>query len=348
MGCYFPNWVPYGPDRNGKFKMHFDQKRSATQFTPDKKLYISNGNPWTWKLVPCGKCIGCRLNYSSQWATRCMQEASLYKNNYFITLTYDPEHIHITEGINKVTGNIELVGTLVKKDLQDFMKRLRINWERWHNWKYENDEEGNIINYGIRYYACGEYGDHTARPHYHIIAFNLPIFDLKPLCKKNGNLLWMSEEINKTWGMGVCNIGEVTWESAAYVARYTMKKRVDNKSENFYKNDGIEKEFPLMSTHPGIGKPWYEKNKDNIYKYDSVYIKRKEKLISTKPPRYFDKLYDIEEPEEMQKIKKERIEIGEIAKKQMLKNTDLTELEYAKLREENKIEQIKKLKRNLE
>ena len=156
--------------------------------------------------IPCGKCIGCRLAYSKEWANRCVLESKGWKNNYFITLTYAPD----TLPLNEEFGN----ATLKPKDLQDFMKRLRIEWQRKHG--HDN----------VRFYACGEYGSKTHRPHYHILAFNLPLYDLEELKKTdNGDMLYISREIDKIWGKGNTWVGEVNWNTCAYVARYIMKKQ---------------------------------------------------------------------------------------------------------------------------
>ena len=82
--------------------------------------------------IPCGQCVECRLANSRDWANRCMLEAQYYKDNYFLTLTYDPEHLPMNNRIDLKTGEVldlEETGTLVPKDLQDFLKRLRIHWQ---------------------------------------------------------------------------------------------------------------------------------------------------------------------------------------------------------------------------
>ena len=123
--------------------------------------------------IPCGQCIGCRLDYSREWANRAYLESKKYDQNYFITLTYDDDQLTILDEIetpNEFTftkndiDEIEWVGTLVPKELQDFIKRLRINMQR----KYGQKEP-------IRFMMCGEYGGKTRRPHYHLIAFNLQL-----------------------------------------------------------------------------------------------------------------------------------------------------------------------------
>lgn len=110
--------------------------------------------------IPCGQCIECRLQRSRRWADRCMLELGYHESSYFLTLTYDNDHIPKNPLIDYDTGEIYAENaTLVKKDLQDFMKRLR----RAYEYKgYDNK---------LRFFACGEYGSQTLRPHFHIIVF---------------------------------------------------------------------------------------------------------------------------------------------------------------------------------
>lgn len=189
--------------------------------------------------LPCGQCIDCRLANSRDWANRCMLESQYYKDNYFLTLTYDPEHLPMNNRIDLETGEVldlEETGTLVPKDLQDFLKRLRIHWQREHG------------HTGIRFFACGEYGEEKARPHYHLILFNCPIFDLKADHKsKKGNMNYTSEEIAKIWQKGRIAVGSVTWDSCAYTARYVLKKINGPYSKAMYDSIGKEKEFVRMS-----------------------------------------------------------------------------------------------------
>jgi len=241
----------------------------------------------TPRVVPCGRCIGCRLERSRQWALRCVHEASLYERNTFITLTYDPE-------------NLPPSGTLVKKDFQDFMKRLRR--------KYPDK---------IRYFHCGEYGEQLARPHYHACLFNFDFADKLLWKKSDGGDLYVSESLNEIWGLGLCVLGSVTFDSAAYVARYVLKKHSENVKteaayyhwENHYvdRDTGLirDPEYITMSrggrkkgSH-GIGASWMKEFAGDVYPEDSVVVKG----IKMRPPKYYDKIYDIENHEELEKIK---------------------------------------------
>ena len=142
--------------------------------------------------VPCGQCTGCRTEYSRQWALRNMHEASLNKNNCFITLTYNEK-------------NLPQNNSLEKKAFPKFIRSLR----------QKNKETK------IRYYACGEYGDNFGRPHYHAILFNYFPSDVKPLKKD----LYTSKSISDAWrNKGHVSVGNVTFQSAAYVSNYVQKK----------------------------------------------------------------------------------------------------------------------------
>ena len=237
------------------------------------KYAQSNGIPYT---VPCGQCLGCRLDKSRQWAMRCMHEASLHDENSFITLTYDDSHI---------TKN----NSLIKKHFQDFMKRLRK--------KNKNK---------IRYYHCGEYGDLNARPHYHAILFNKDFPDKIPLNNKKD--LFTSEELHTTWNKGFVTTAIVNFDTCAYVSRYIMKKQNGEKAITHYVNketgEQILPEYSTMSRRPGIANTWFEQNQDQIYHKDFITMKG----FKMKPPKYYDDLmYEIQ-PAYMSAIKKIRME----------------------------------------
>lgn len=260
MPCYYPITgyrAISGRLPNGKWPIVFDIKKGYQDM------------PVT---LPCGRCIGCKLEYSKKWAIRCVHEASLYENNCFITLTYNDE-------------NLPYAGdqpTLLKRDWQLFMKRLRK--------KYGS---------GIRYYMCGEYGDQNLRPHYHAILFNFNFPDRQIISKRKYQL-WTSEGLGSIWSYGFHTIGDVTFESSAYVARYILKKH-DKKD---YGN--AQKEFVLMSRRPGIGSDFYDKWKKDIYPLDAVFIQREGKLIKMKPPRYYDNKLESQSFQTFMEVKRRR------------------------------------------
>jgi hypothetical protein len=235
--------------------------------------------------LPCGQCVGCRLERSRQWATRCMNEAQLHENNCFITLTYNEQ-------------NLPENGQLVHEHFQKFFKRFRKS----------------IAPLKVRYYMAGEYGSSFGRPHFHACIFGYDFHDKELLQRtSSGAFIYRSSELEKLWTYGYSSIGDVTFESAAYVARYIMQKyngEMENgkhvkKDEHYTFCDlqtgeliKLNPEYNKMSLKPGIGADWYKKYKSDIYPHDFVEIRGKK----IKPPKYYDSLYAKEFPYEYEKI----------------------------------------------
>ena len=262
--------------------------------------------------IPCGKCVGCRLKYSREWADRCMLEAKYHEHNYFITLTYNNACVHSNTWFDYDTGESGDSYTLDKRDLQLFWKRLRKNTGQ-----------------SFRYYACGEYGDTTARPHYHAIVFGLKLDDLKLYKEtKLGHKLYTSETLNKAWKQGYVIVADVTWETCAYVSRYVMKKR-KGKTADFYQKFNMEPEFVLMSRRPGIGKQYYEDHSSEIYDTDQLIYSTPAGGKRSRPPKYFDRLYEEECPELMFDIKENRKHTAELLRAAKVADAK-SDLEYLK------------------
>ena len=256
--------------------------------------------------IPCGQCIGCRLERSRQWAMRCMHESQLHRESSFITLTYSREHVPSD-------------GSLNKRDFQLFVKRLRKS----------------LKGRKIRYFHCGEYGEQLGRPHYHACICGYAPAD-KVLIKTVGEVrLYSSKSLSDIWGKGFVTIGDVTFESAAYVARYVTKKITGDKAQAHYQ--GRNPEYVTMSRRPGIGKPWFEKYKTDVYPKDFVTVREKK----MKPPKYYQKLYEHTNPSEFDKIKIKR---KKKAKENALDNTP----ERLHVKETVKKLNLKQLKRSYE
>lgn len=221
--------------------------------------------------LPCGQCVGCRLERSRQWAVRCMHEASLYEDNSFLTLTYNNE-------------NIPQNGSLVKSHFQDFMKRLRKS----------------VAPKRVRYYHCGEYGSQTKRPHYHALLFGHDFEDKKYFSGKAANSIYTSDSLSGLWPYGFSVSGAVTFESAAYVARYILKKVTGERAADHYL--GRTPEYTTMSRRPGIGKGWYEKYKADVYPRDGVVVRGH----TTRPPRFYDTLLGREDRSQLELLKIQR------------------------------------------
>lgn len=205
--------------------------------------------------IPCGKCIGCKLEHSRQWALRCMHEKRMHTASAFLTLTYDNKHLP--------AGN-----TLVKRDLQLFMKRLR-----------------KIFGTGVRFFACGEYGETSGRPHYHVLLLNSDFVDKKPVTTRSEHPYYTSALLSKLWTAGSHIIGNVDFDSAAYVARYCTKKITGPKAAEHYK--GRTPEFLVMSRRPGIGTAYLEKFKSEMYTHDNVIVNG----VPSSLPRFYDTKY---------------------------------------------------------
>lgn len=229
--------------------------------------------------VPCGQCIGCKIQRSKEWALRICHETSQHQDNAFLTLTYDPEHLPSDH-------------SLCIEHFQKFMKRYR---------KYLGKKR-------IRYYHCGEYGSQLSRPHYHAIIFGHMFDDLIPFSTRDGVTTYTSPTLERLWGKGYVTIGHVTFESAAYVARYCQKKITGDQAELHYGVcDPLTGEW--FQVHPeyatqskGIGRAWYEKYSTDCFPSDFL-IHNGKKL---KVPKYYERLYQLEEPEKLFQIKKAR------------------------------------------
>lgn len=244
----------------------------------------------------CGNCLGCRLMYAKQWADRCLMEAQYHKENWFVTLTYDEDHISVIESVDK-DGVYRESGTLEKRELQLFWKRLR----------KELDKD----DIKIRYYVCGEYGDQTHRPHYHAIIFGLHIPDLK-LYKKGGEgspsaSYWTSEMLERAWGKGRVLVAEAVPETMCYVARYVVKKQkgVDAK---IYDDLGIEAPFVTCSRRPGIARQWYDEHGKKFVDQSVIHISTPKGCKAITPPRYFLNLLEQDlDPAEWEEFKGRRL-----------------------------------------
>lgn len=288
MPCYRPMHGYRSRERTekGKRKIVFSPKEAYT----DLKI-----------TIPCGQCIGCRLEKSRQWAIRCVYESQMYDENCFLTLTYDNE-------------NYPKDHSLHKKDIQKFMKRLR-----------------KTTNKKIKYYHCGEYGDDYQRPHYHMCMFNYDFQD-KEIHNQHGDFtLYTSEKCNKLWGKGYVILGDVTFDSAAYVARYITKKINKNKDQYTKVNilDGhvyeVEPEYSTCSHK--IGNLWFDKYKDDVYPHDYVVINGKK----IKPPKHFDKLLEERNELEYLQVKRERLNVSDDFEKENERDRLLAREKFKKL-----------------
>lgn len=253
--------------------------------------------------VPCGRCMGCKLERSRQWAIRCVHENQMHKESCFVTLTYRNENLKF----NFVRP------TLYPRDLQLFFKKLRK--------KYNGKP--------IRYFACGEYGERYYRPHYHAIIFGHDFEDKKYHNTENDNKTYTSSLLDDVWSHGNCLIGDVTFQSAAYVARYIMDKKL-GREVTYYKDHDIEPEFVRMSRRPGIGSTWIDKYEMDVFPQDKIILNGG---VPSTVPRYYTERQILKNPEQMKKL----LELRRIAAlKHSLENTS----QRLAVREEVKMSQI--------
>ncbi|QKI28892.1 VP4 [Kummerowia striata gokushovirus] len=304
MACYHPLRA-YRPDSGSACRKLVFSKLDLAHLQPIK--------------VSCGQCIGCRLKRSAEWAMRCVHEASLYERNSFITLTYAPEFLPKS-------------GSLVKADFQKFMKRLRKRYGK-----------------GARYYYCGEYGEKNKRPHYHACLFNFDFQDRELWTVRQGVRLYVSDELSKLWGLGFATVGDVTFESAAYVARYITKKVTGERARTHYERvDDVSgecfdllPEYTDMSRRPGIGRQWFEKYSSDVFPHDRVVLNGADGPRVLRPPKYYDGLFELDDPQTMEEVKWNR----ELSRKA---NFEEVTPERLRVREQHQLIRFSKLKRGYE
>lgn len=222
--------------------------------------------------VPCRQCYGCRVRKTIDWALRCTHELQAHKGvGVFLTLTYDNE-------------NIPSDGGLVKSHLRSFHDSLRKR----------------IKPSNYKYFQCGEYGDKTNRPHYHLLLFGFDFPD-KTLWSTNrmGHKYYRSKILEKSWKKGNCMIAELNYQTACYTARYCQKKITgDAAKEHYTRFDSdtgeifeVLPEFHTQSNKPkGIGYSWLTKYLYDVFPSDEVVHDGKTFPV---PRYYYDELEKI-------------------------------------------------------
>lgn len=307
MSCYSPRLAHrIGYNDNGKARYQI------CNYTDD---VLDKFPPEDLKLIPCGKCIGCRLQYAKDWSNRLLMELQCHDAAWFFTATYDDEHIPLTE------YNGHFYDSLNKRDIQLFIKAIRNH--------YPDDK--------IRYFICGEYGTNTLRPHYHGIIFGLHLDDVDvkagtKLSRNKYSVLY-SPKLEHIWNRGFLELGTVTPESTGYVARYCLKKvNKENKDD-----DPRPPEFLVMSRRPAIGRPYFDKYPD-CFENDSISLPTERGGIKIYPARYFRNLIDDEERKANRYIQSKR-------RRRSIENlVSLPMSEYYEIQNKNKINQTQILK----
>lgn len=314
MVCFYPNQA---------YRSKIINKTGKRNIVFSKQNALGDGQ-FPFKLA-CGKCHGCRQRYTQQWAVRCYHESQLHEDCCFITLTFND---HFLPNFND----------LDKRYFQKFMKRLR---------KMFPEKK-------IRYFHCGEYGAQYGRPHFHACLFGIDFNDKVAWKKENGITLYRSPTLEKLWSdpitklpYGYSSIGNVTFQSAAYVARYIYKKFTGDESDKYYLSEYVDpttgeyyiknREYITMSRKPGIGYDWFQNYGEEVYPSDFVVINGQK----FQPPKYYDKIYEIETPSDYEILKYTRIEN---AKKFSHDNTP----ERLRVKEKVALSKFSLLRRNLD
>lgn len=324
MPCYHPLIGKFTGEytENGKKKFYIEGNLDPVLA---KQLYPGS------VVIPCGKCLGCRLDYSRSWADRMMLELAAVGSAVFLTLTYSNENATICKFDDD--GN-PLCYTLVKKDFQDFMKRLR--------------ESKLCKGKKISFYASGEYGDRTFRPHYHVILFGLSLSDIPDLQNFGRNELgqthYISDTIARIWSNGFILVSDVSWNTCAYVARYVCKKALKTGLPIYYDISGQLPEFALMSRRPGLGKKFLEEN-PGCMDYQNINLCTNDGSLKITIPKYFVKQLELTDPDRADNIRSQRKEYADDKMMLKLMNTNLSYLETLEIEENNKIKKMSALKR---
>lgn len=226
MSCTNPNLIKYSidDDTGAVYSVFIGPAKGrdpSTYGTP----YVDS----TWYgIVPCGKCLSCRCDYSREWSNRMILELKDHPKAMFVTLTYNNDNLPISD---------QGYPTLCKRDVQLFFKRLRKHF----------------VGVTIRYYLAGEYGIRTNRPHYHAIIYGIGLDDFTDIdyrgCNEIGSPFYTSPTLEKIWSHGFVLFSDVSWRTCNYVARYVLKKQVQTDDV-----DGVAlRPFNLSSRNPGIG-----------------------------------------------------------------------------------------------
>ena len=274
--------------------------------------------------IPCGSCLGCKMDYAKQWSVRLQHEFQMHPENecWFLTLTYNDDALAETflpsdPPIDRLVLGADSLGVaswfpnLYPRDMTLFWKRLRQHFSGCK----------------IMYYLAGEYGERRGRCHWHAIVFGVPL-DQKQFhyngVSELGDVTWRSDELEKLWHssldeslpLGNVIVGKVTARSCGYVARYTLKK-----AREMWETDFTNRVRPLvrMSTNPAIGKSYIE-NHPEIFDVSQFYIPNGNKSFMATHPRYYMKYLQSSDPIRYEELKSSRSDAGKISFENMMKD----------------------------
>lgn len=362
--CFFPKYRFPVPEEAvlPEFRKRYGWSNKSHAFIFDKRDSVACETLSTkyrkyldlLEEIPCGQCAQCRIRYTKELAQRALAESTMHEDNYFITLTYDNEHLSskMLNTFSRVGSSVDSHGArkflfgpqpnLVRRDFQLFAKNLR---------KYIFEKYGKTI----RIFYCGEYGPKNGRPHFHAIIYGCPLPDLKFYKNVDNNAYYTSQIISDAWKdyasckkkdksdaspRGYAVVTNVTWDTCAYVAGYVAKKFV-GKLEKTYEDicraagcEPLAREFHQGGKNPGLGLEYYDAHKDKIYKFDEVTLPG----MHARPCRYYDSKYDIDYPEDLDSIKEVRKNNALLAKAQEYKAAGVSTPEAIQKYEEQKKE----------
>lgn len=327
MTCYHPHTayqaIGVVSPETGKKIIVFSSKdmyKIKHSFALDYDVYKMKGDVYDYSYksitLPCGNCIGCRLDRAKSWALRNYHEASVSNSACFITLTFGDaatiDNVFRLRQFSSLSRSKKFaearkrVNTLVRGDFSSFIKRLRKELYKGYEYYDENGVKRFFqLKEGLRFYACGEYGELNSRPHYHALIYNFDFPGKRYLATERGNVYWTHPVLERAWGFGFVYISDFTINTASYVSRYVTKKINGRLKDEWYQ--GLEPEYQVCSNRPGIGRKWFEKFQSDVYPSDEVlFPTRSGKKVKMKPPKYYDNLFDKFSPDEFAEVKKVR------------------------------------------
>ena len=363
MTCYHPNIMIQDRDKiniktgKGWQKIAFYNSRSPNfkgyefynKFNEDPVLN-DNGKYKAVQIRCFNQCIGCLEDRAKEWATKCYLESLYHDESYFITLTYDDNHLPISNTMTTSKGEIFYDdGTwnsyIEYEHVRSFIRKVR-DWQR----------EKYGIN-GIKYFGCGEYGGKEGRAHFHIIMFGL---HLEPNdvrvheISKDGNVTYKCEELSKCWvmpnerrgqaePMGFITVAEVNWQTSRYVAGYVQKKEFKNtkdeyeyftNKEAYYSRRGQTPERLFMSTQGGIGKRYFDEHAREFFEDGYIMIHgAKQKIVKARIPTYYERLLEHESEPTLDKYKEQKQEKAKANTKLKMSQTSLSIAEQLEVEE---------------
>lgn len=260
--------------------------------------------------VACGQCLGCRLDYGLMWSIRLVHESTLHATeggNCFITLTYRDRRACTLDQLRR-GQHVPDDWSLYLSHFQKFMKRLRRRFSQKIRY-FHTGEYGRKCRHGV---DLGEkecfQGCMLGRPHYHACLFNVEFDDLVAYVSDYGEPRFTSPTLEELWGYGFVDVGSLDFCTAAYCARYILKKINGIKAWDHYLSsdlDGNEvrlrQEYSTMSRRPGIGRAWFEKYWSDVFPSDECPVPGRG--IVRKVPRFYEEIFKETRPMALEEIK---------------------------------------------